>query len=577
MASWRDAPEVGGTPARTPSWASAPLAEEARPPSVARPNRSVAEQAIRVPVQAAAGVNDRLAEVVGAPFDLINRGLGAVGLPQGPFGTESIRRGIRSFTGEPPKREGALEELAYGGGSGLVDAATVLAPAAAVSRVAQAGGLAQRSAAALSTLPELQVAGGVAGGAVSEATDNPLLGTAAALAVPLGVAGAARAITPLPGNLSPQRAALVAAAERENIPLSVGQATGNPFITKVEQRLRQMPQTSGPAGEFEQAQTRAFNAAVLRRSGTAADNAGPDIINPERNRIGGTIGAIANRNTLDVTPALEGRLQQIEDSLRFIPAETAEPVRARIDQLRGMMIQPPAPPPGSVLPAGAVGPTPTIPGASYRMMDSALGRNIRNTQDGDRRAALADLRETLRNAMDSSISPADAAEWQQARREYANLMVTAKAAGGAGAQAAEGNVSPLALRSAVDQSTGGGYAWGRGDLNELARLGQGVLRPPSDSGTPAGMAVNALLSGSGNIGNTGMGAIIGSAMGSPVLGAMAGAAYSSVAPRVVQSALMSPALQGYLRNQLIAQQGRVAIRSARNNILLQQGIGNLTD
>jgi hypothetical protein len=157
--------------------------------------------------------------------------------------------------------------------------------------------------------------------------------------------------------------------------------------------------------------------------------------------------------------------------------------------------------------------------------------------------------------MDNSISPEDAAAWDQLRRDYANLMVISRAAGGAGEAAATGRISPLALRGAVNQSTGGGYAFGRGDLNELARIGQSVLRPPPDSGTAGNQAANDLLTGRIAL-LSGLGGAGGAVAAGPV-GGVAGAMLPLALPRMVQALMNSEAGQAYLRNQAIQNGPRV--------------------
>jgi hypothetical protein len=406
---------------------------------------------------------------------------------------------------------------------------------AALSSAAQQAGapLAQNVGRMLSTQPLTQAASAGVGGYVADATDSPVAGMAASLATPLAIAGVRRAITPIPNVNSPGRQALVQGAQREGIPLTAGQATGSRFLQNVESQFEQLPFTSGPQRAIREDQQRAFIAAALRRAGVVADDTTPATINAARDRIGGTIKQIANRNTMRFTPELDNELAQIEGSLRFIPAESAGPVRARIQQLRGMVEGP----------AGQR----TVPGVSYRLLDSQIGRSARSTSNGDLRTVLGDIRDLLRRAMDDSISPADAADWQQARRQYANLMVIANAAGRAGGGAAEGMMSPVALRQALDSSTGGGYVYGRGDLNELARMGQALLRPPPDSGTAGRTFANNILTGSLVGGGAGSGAMVGGPMGAAV-----GAAGSLALPRVAQMLMNSPAGQAYLRNQVAA-------------------------
>lgn len=393
------------------------------------------------------------------------------------------------------------------------------------------------------------VAGGAGGpGAALVAGGGAATGDVAARLVPdwaqpgaelagnvAGGVATSRALTPRRAVTSPERDALVASARDEGIPLSAGEVTGSKPLQKTEQMLSQAPGSAGGYAADAIAQQRAFNRAALRRAGIDADIATPEVLRTAQDTIGGTIKEIANRNTLLVSPELMTQLAQIEDSLRFLPRETASPVKARLDQLMGMLEQPPG--------ANAT----TIPGASYRLMDSQIGRNIRSTTNGDLRAALMDLRGKLRTAMDASISADDAADWATARRQYANLQVIRDAVSGAGAGTAEGNISPLALRGAVDRSTGGGYEMGQGDLNQLARIGQSVLRKPSDSGSPAGIHINRLLSG-GAIPTAGAGAYMGG-----VEGAMMGAAVPYVAPWVIGGAMRSRPGQAFLTNQLTQQ------------------------
>jgi len=485
-----------------------------------RPQRGFGESAARLVGQVGAGFNERLGQVVGALPDLYNRGLRAVGLPAMPEGayTRGIQQGFDATLGAAPAPEGTAELAARGAGKGIVDVGTMLIPAGRVAAAsAPAAGIApslvNRTATVLASQPGLQTAAGMAAGAVGEATDSPLAAFATALAVPVAASSAARVITPIAQQGNAEYRALVAAAEREGIPVTAGQATGSRFLKNIESRLEQLPLTGARQRAIREGSEEAFTRAAMRRTGTAASDATPDTLNAIRARLGSEFD--------------------------------------RLDQLRGMMVAPPASG-GAPLAPGQAAPNPVIPGASYRMMDSALGRSMRSTSNGDLRAALGDIRDTLRIAMDNSISPEDAAAWSQLRRDYANLMVISRAAGGAGEAAATGKISPLALRGAVNQSTGGGYAFGRGDLNELARVGQSVLRPAPDTGTAGQNMANALLTGqlaaAGGIGGT---------MAAGPLGGVAGAMGSMLTPRLVQALMNSGPGQTYLRNQAIQNGPRV--------------------
>ena len=463
---------------------------------------------------------------VTAPSDMVTAALDATGLPQPETPSEQLR------------------SAAVRGGASALSTAGV----GAIPSVVRA---APTLTNALLTGVPSQVVGGATGGATGEATRqagfNPLVQMAAAAlggaAGAAGTAGVGRVVSPIRPTNSPARTALVETAREEGVPLSIGQETGNRFVQNMEGGFAQLPWTGGVEAEFNQEQQRAFNAAVLRRAGVDARVASPEVLREARARIGGVINEVADRNTLAVTPALQQRLAQIEDSLRFLPPEVAGPIRARIAQFHDMQI-PAGSNSGQPVPMG--GWVAAVPGTSYRMLDSQLGRAIRSTSDGDRRAALNELRQTLRAAMDDSISPEDAAAWQQARRQYANLMVIADATGGAGAGAAEGNISPLALRTALDRSTGKGYVWGEGDLNDMARIGQSVMRKPPDSGTAGRSRAMDIMQGALPIG----GGTLGASLGGGAEGALIGGAIGLGLPRAIQATMQSRLGRGYLTNQL---------------------------
>lgn len=173
-----------------------------------RPDRSALSQAARLPGLGAKGIADSALETLAIPGELTGRlakllGMDITSGPGGPtqalknlyYGAgrmmaEPIDAAIQSATGGvdlgPMQPENTLERGVYGAGRGAVDAATMLVPAAALAKGAQAGGMTQRVAAMLAEAPKTQMVAGMTGGAVSEMTDSPGLGIAAAMAVPLG-------------------------------------------------------------------------------------------------------------------------------------------------------------------------------------------------------------------------------------------------------------------------------------------------------------------------------------------------------------------------------------------------------
>jgi hypothetical protein len=466
-------------------------------------------------------LNRSLGITTTAPSDIVQAGINATNLPQPETSGEKLR-----------------SAAVQGGASAISTAGLGAVPGVASAFPAAANAL-------MTNLPSQIVGsmtGPVAGEATRQAGGGPVAQTAATVLG--GLAGAAatpvvgRAISPVRAEIPPQRAALVQTARDEGIPLSPGEETGSRVLKNMEGAFAQLPGTAGPEAERQTATQQAFNAAMLRRGGVSGNLADPDTLNHALGQVGGTIGDIASRNVLAVHPELQTTLGDIEANLQFIPHEARDALQARINDIREAMIPVTADAPGA--------PVAAIPGPAYRRLDTAMGNTIRQTGNTDLRAATRDLRQVLRGAMDDSISPEDADAWQTARRQYANLKVIQNAVSGAGEKAALGNIPPLAVKGALDKSLSeGGYARGAGDTNQLARIGQSLLREPADPGTAQRASMMRLLQGSAPVAGAGFGAMI----GGPV-GAVIGAGTPLVLPRLVQMGYYSGPGQAYLRNQL---------------------------
>lgn len=146
---------------------------------------------------------DSLSESVGAIPDLVAGGLRSipmVGQHLAPTDPDYYKKAFRNAAygaGEtisaplnavtdfgPNTPQNAVEKTAYGAGKGAGDALTIMAPAAAVSKLKYAPKVVRGVSDALKSQPVLQTAAGSTGGAVEHMTDNPYLGIAAALSVP---------------------------------------------------------------------------------------------------------------------------------------------------------------------------------------------------------------------------------------------------------------------------------------------------------------------------------------------------------------------------------------------------------
>ncbi len=157
----------------------------------------------------------------------------------------------------------------------------------------------------------------------------------------------------------------------------------------------------------------------------------------------------------------------------------------------------------------------------------------------------------------------DVARLATAREQWRNFLAIQKAATGAGENAAAGILSPSALRNAVVQQGRSSYAQGaRGELGNLARAGEGILRPLPNSGT----AQNIQAMGLPGLGWASAGAGLGSLAGGPTGGAL-GAAAGTVMPGLLGMARMSRPAQNWLANQTVGRGTDILPRNALSPVL----------
>lgn len=382
------------------------------------------------------------------------------------------------------------------------------------------------------------ILGGSALGFLQPTTENESRATNTAFYGGAGAVGQfagntlSRVVRPVQSTLPPETARLAQEAARRNIPLTAGQATGSRPLRIAESAMENLPFTAGPQLAIKQAQQTAFNRAVGGTFGAADDALTPEVLGASRTRIGQIFTDLANRNTLQADDALMTGLAQVdENARRYLTPDVGRVVLNRIDDVMARIENG------------------TMSGRAYRNLDSELGRAARGTANGDLRNALVALRGTLREAMDRSISEADQAAWQGARREYANLMTVAPVA----ARSETGDVSGRTLLSAANSTNRNARFGAPSELAELGRVGRAFVADSiPNSGTAQRQFMQSVLTGSGG---AGVGAIGAAATGNdPMQGALIGGGVTAaglLSPRVIQGLMNSPAGQAYLTRGLI--------------------------
>ncbi|MBL8845458.1 MAG: hypothetical protein JNN24_06770 [Hyphomicrobium zavarzinii] len=419
-----------------------------------------------------------------------------------------VKRGIeQKFTGEfyQPQTTageyartiGEFAPAAIGGGLSLLSRAARVAAPAVVSETA--GQLTEGTA----LEPWARVGGALVAGHVTNAGQ--------------------RAITPLPTD--PVRQQAVQALEREGVTaLTAGQRTGRRPLQWTESTLSDIPFAGRRANAIQSQQAEQYTRAALRRIGINADRADPPTMATAYRQIGDRFNTVAGRNNLVPTRFFMNRLQTIGDDYRNV---TAEPLRAPIvDEVITALRDP------------SIRQNNVIPGRLYQNYRSGLGRAAQGIQSRDPVAAgaIRDIIDVLDRTMETSIrafqgnNAADLGAFRQARNQYRHYLAIEEAVSRAG-PGVEGIITPAALRSALKRQGKRAYVHGRGDLNELARAGDLVMRPLPQSGTtPRAVAA---------------GLIGGLSLTDPTF------ITSAVAPVVSGRVLMSEPVQRYLANQAI--------------------------
>ena len=349
-----------------------------------------------------------------------------------------------------------------------------------------------------------------------------------------GVAGAfapgaaARAVSPVRGG-GAERAKMVRTLEAEGVTaLTAGQKTGSKPLRWAESTIGDMPLTGGRAASMMEQQSEQFTRAALKRAGINAERATPEVIDQAFTRIGRDFDTIA------ANAKVPGSSKLFRDTSRIVDdynAVTPEAMRSPIVQQLFDDISKAVTPFGKTPRGGLTGP-------EYVSWRSQIDRAARGAANNPQLAeVLRGLRNTLDDAVERGLPQNMTDKWRQARREYRNIIAIEKAATGAGEAAAEGLISPSALRNAVKTEHGRrNYARGKGDLAGLARAGEAVMKPLPQSGTAPRAAFQNMM----QIVGAGVG---GGSAGLP--GAVAGAAAPAMAGRMI----MSPLAQRYLSNQ----------------------------
>lgn len=386
------------------------------------------------------------------------------------------------------------------------------------------GTMAQR---ALNTVvPALasETAGQITKGTPSE----PWARLLSAMAAPFAVKAGASVITPVPA-VTPQRAANADLLRAEGVTdLTAGQATGNRTLQYAESALGDAPMAGGQAQRAQQNAGEQFTQAALRRTGTDAPLASDEVIAATRDRIGDEFERLSQNTNAHVNRADIAQLRQVQNDYL---ART--PIGEQLPWLQ----------PGQHSLADLMQQAGTLPGDLYQSIRSHLGRVIAAGSRPENVQAAREVQNILDRIVERSMPRQLLPQWQEARRQYRNLVIIEDAIRSSGAQGVEGVISPASLNRSVANNAPRDYLTGQGDLTQLAKAGAATMRPLPQSGTAPRAAITSAPAVAG--------AAVGSAFGGAPEAAAAAAA-GLATPGLAGRVLMSQPMQMWLRNQRLA-------------------------
>jgi hypothetical protein len=359
-------------------------------------------------------------------------------------------------------------------------------------------------------------------------------------AVPATVGGVKKLISPS-GGAPAAKLKSAAVLKKEGIDLTAGQATGNEKLMFREAELG-----GQAASDFASKQADQFTAAALKRIGAQADRATPDVLETAYDAIGKQFDNLASVTSTPFDNTLQNNLLQVAADYADTAGAPAPIVERMVNRLGEL----------------ARNNGGRITGEVYKEVRSTLGR-LAQRSDPATRMALRDLQNALDDAIERNVSGQTRKSWQAVRKQYQNFLVIEDAATRAGEDAADGIITPQALRGAAIRQNKRAFAKGASDFTELANAGVSAMPTLPNSGTTARAGARLFVPA-----GAATGATMGSMVGGPA-GAVIGAGLGAVTPWAVGRGMLSNVGRRYLSNQAV---GPVTDASSRFGSLLGRGL-----
>jgi hypothetical protein len=504
------------------------LAERAMTEQPQQPPRQVGvvEDVLR---SGAAGIGRGVVGLAGLPGtarEMMGGALQSVGVPT-QYADAISRVSMGPFFNAPSSQELMPVASNLTGGAIEYDPRTTAGEYAGTVGEFLPGGAAARATMLYGVIP------GLASEAAGQATEGtwlePWARVGAALTAPAGAAaitnpgGIARAVYGPRATPSQERLAAADTLENAGVPLTAGQRAGDDMMIRREMMTRK-------GQGIREGQEEAFTRAVLSTVGEDATRATPEVMDAIRTRVGSVFDDVQRGVDVMVDPAISARATNAASAYADSVASQS-PIIGRIaDEM-----------------AEAAANNQTIPAATVSRWRSIVSGMTRSGDAATREAAIA-MRTILDDGLSQTLTSMgktqDVARLAQARDQWRTYLALVRAT--SGPASAEGIISPASFRSAIAAQDRTAYVTGnRGDVGEIARAGDTILRRPNTSGTAENLRATGLPEVATGIG----GATLGGTMDLNALAMLAMGATAAGAPSAFRRIGMSDMVQNALRTQ----------------------------
>jgi hypothetical protein len=274
----------------------------------------------------------------------------------------------------------------------------------------------------------------------------------------------------------PEAVKLAQKAQSYGIPVRPDMIYNNKIAKMMGEALEKVPLS----GSKEGARQTAFNQALIKQIGgdSKAERLTPDVFKAAMDKSGGLIGDIGMDHNVkfgaDAKSELDGYLGDVK---KYQTADVGRIVNNYAKEIKGAIKN------GS------------IDGETFKNFDSMLGRQIRASGGNtELRSALSDLQDMLQDAKEKSLPADKVGAYKEAKMQYAKGKTIEPLV----AKSDTGDISGPGLMGRVTANDAGKARMARGeggDLGDLARIGQRIMKPPPSSGTAERMAAYGLLGG----------------------------------------------------------------------------------